>query len=314
MEPDPASLSPTAVPAGDLLTDIDVRPDPALPGRFTIELSPAWNIFYTFGGVTMATALRAAQRGLGRDDLVPLAANAVFCSPVGQGAVELDVRIIRDGRTAANVQVDTRQAGHTGTDMCLLATFGERHDTPLHYRGIEFPADVLPVEQCPTRPDPGEFSEARNPFPPVNFHQQNDWRPALAGFKWEEGWGSVGPQDARFASWFRLLKEPRLADGTIDPVSHCVPADMLGAAVGRGLGPVAQDMPFMVLSLEINLQFFAPTDSAWILQHVVSQHAGDGYAYGTTELWDEHRELVAMATQRARLRPFQANERLGPRT
>jgi len=301
------------VPTGHLLADIDVQADPSTRGRYTLDLSSAWNIFYTFGGVTMAAALRAAERELARDDLRPLSAHAVFCAPVAAGAIEIDVDVVRNGRSAANVCADLRQHGHDSTDLRLLATFGQQHDSNYQYVGIEFPSDVLPPELCPQRPDPAEMSEARSPFPPVNFHQQNDWRPALEGFSWEEHWGDREPRASRFASWFRLLDEPRLADGTLDPVSYCVPADMLGPAIGRRIGPLGQDQPFLILSLEINLQFFATTTSSWTLQHVVSQHAGNGYAYGTTELWDEARHLIGMATQRARLRPFSAGEQLGPR-
>jgi acyl-CoA thioesterase len=301
------------VPVGHLLDDIDVQPDGEVPGRYTIELSPAWNIFYTFGGVTMAAALRAAERGVDRDDLRPLSAHAVFCSPVGAGPVEIDVDVVRNGRSAANVCADLRQAGHDSTDLRLLATFGRQHASDYEYLGATFPTDVLPPELCPQRPDPAELSEARSPFPPVNFHQQNDWRPALEGFSWEEHWSDAEPRAARFASWFRLLDEPRLADGTIDPVSYCVPADMLGPAIGRRIGPLGQAQPFLIPSLDINLQFFAATTSEWTLQHVVSQHAGNGYAYGTTELWDEDHRLIGMATQRARLRPFTVGEHLGPR-
>ena len=35
-------------------------------------------------------------------------------------------------------------------------------------------------------------------------------------------------------------------------------------------------------------------------------------AYGTTEIWDIDRRLVAIATQRARLRPIVAGEAIGP--
>ena len=301
------------VPVGDLLADIDVQPDPATPGRYVLDLSPAWNIFYTFGGVTMAAALRAAERGVARDDLHPLNAHAVYCSPVAAGPIEIDVDVIRSGKSAANVSVDLRQRGHESSDLRMLATFGQLHDSPYEYRGVEFPADVLPPELCPQRPDPAEMSEARTPFPPVNFHQQNDWRPALEGFSWEENWGDREPREARFASWFRLLNEPRRADGSIDPISYCVPADMLGPAIGRRIGPLGAERPFLILSLDINLQFFATTSSEWTLQHVISHHAGNGYAYGVTELWDEERRLIALATQRARLRPFTVGEQLGPR-
>jgi len=306
----PAGATASDVPEGDLLRDLAMVEDPQRPGRFTLEFSPAWNIFYTFGGFTMAAALRAAQLHVDRPDLVPLTAHAVFCSPVGAGPVEIDVDVVRNGRTAANVQADLRQVGHEGADLRLLATFGQEHDTRVTYQGIEFPTGILPPDECPQRPDPAEFSSARPPFPPVNFHRQNDWRPAYEGFTWDETWGREGEHANEFACWFRLHREPRLPDGTIDPISYCVPADMLGPAINRGGRNEAE--PFLILSLEIDLQFFATTSSAWTLQRVVSQHAGHGYAFGTTELWDDQRRLLAFVTQRARLRPFAPGEALGP--
>lgn len=310
----PPGWVPDGAPLGNLLVDTDVRRVPGVPGRWAADLPPAWNVFYVFGGVTMATALRAAARELDRPDLRPLTAHAVYCSPIAAGPVEADVTVIRDGRSASNVRADLRQAGKDGVDLSLTATFGQVHDTHVAFEGIEFPSDVLPPEQCPSRPDPAEFSEARNPFPAINFHAQTDFRPAMAGFSWTGDWDVDGGREPRFASWLRLLEEPRLPDGTIDPISYCVPADMLGTALGRRMGPNGPDNPpFLILSLEIDLQLFATTDSPWILQHTVAQWAGQGYGYGTTELWDEHRRLVGFASQRARLRPFSAGEQLGPR-
>jgi acyl-CoA thioesterase len=295
----------------DLLADIDVQADPERAGRFTLDLSPAWNIFYTFGGVTMAAAMRAVERGLGRPDLQPLTAHALFCAPLGPGPIEIDVDVIRDGRTAAQVSVDMRRAGTSGTDFRMLCIYGQQHETPMAFRGVDFPGDVRPPEECPDRPDPGDLSEIQPTFPPVNFHRQTEWRPAMAGFRWDESLRSAEPLEPRFASWFHLKKEPRLPDGTLDPVSYCLPADTVGSAVARGLGPLGL-RPFLILSLEINLQFFGRTTSAWTLQNTEAQWAGDGYAFGTTELWDDQRQLIGFATQRARLRPFTLDERLGP--
>ena len=74
-------------------------------------------------------------------------------------------------------------------------------------------------------------------------------------------------------------------------------------AVGRRLGAWRPGRPtFLVLSLSITLDVVGPWRGEWLLQHVESQHAGDGYAVGTAELWNEDRTLVAVATQRARLR------------
>lgn len=304
------------VPDGNLLADIDVLADDRVGGRYSLDISPAWNVFYTFGGVTMAAAMRAAERELARDDLHPIAAHALFCSPVGAGPIEIDVEVIRDGRSASQVCADLRQprdeSDRGGPALRLLATFGEHVESNVTFQGIEFPNDVLDHDDAPSRPDPAEIVDDDNPFPRINFHHQTDWRPALRGFDWSNGWDEPG--EARTASWFRLLHEPRLPDGTIDPVSYCVPADVLGPAVGRRMGPMGpENRPFFVLSLEINLQFLATTESPWTLQHVVAQHAGDGYAFGTAELWDGDRRLIGFATQRAKLRPFTPGENLGPR-
>jgi len=112
------------------------------------------------------------------------------------------------------------------------------------------------------------------------------------------------PGPARSLSWHRLLKEPRRPDGTIDPVAYCAPADILGPAVFSRLGPLGPDNPpFLVLSLEINVQFVATTTSPWILQHCRVPQAAAGYAYAEVELWDPDRRLIAFATQRGHIRP-----------
>ena len=295
----------------DLLRDIDVQPVADVDARYELDIPPDWNVFYTFGGVTMAAALRAAERAIDRPDLTPLTAHAIYCAPIQAGAVEIDVDVMRNGRTAAQASVDLRQKGHEGVDVRLLTTFGQRFDSPLEYHGLEFPDDVLPPEAVAGRPSIDEIAmDEDNPFARINYHQQTEWRPALEGWDWTDGWREPG--DGRAASWFRLRKEPRLPDGRIDPVSLCVPADSVGSAVGRAVGHLLGGQPFLILSLEIDLQIFAETSSAWLLQNVTAQHAADSYAYGTTEIWDLDHRLIAIATQRARLRPIATGETVGP--
>jgi acyl-CoA thioesterase len=110
-----------------------------------------------------------------------------------------------------------------------------------------------------------------------------------------------------------LLKEPRLPDGTIDPVSYCAPADILGPALFTRLGPLGPDNPpFLVLSLEISVQFIATTTSPWILQHTRVPQVGDGYAISHVELWDADRRLIAIANQRGHIRPVSVDRFAAP--
>lgn len=287
---------------GDFLEDTDLQPDPSVSGRWGIEVSDAWNVFYTFGGLSMALALRGVERELDRPDLAPRSATAVFCAPVSPGWADVDVRVLRQGRTAAQATADLRQGDELA--LHLTAVYGDAQATPFEYTGAAFPEDVLRPDEVGDRPE----APADSPFPKLNLHEQNDWRPALPGFRWFAP-SPAGPP--RFASWYRLVNEPRRADGAWDPVALCMPGDMLGPAVGRPLGERA--VHALVLSLEISLYWFAPLTTTWVLQHVLVQRARDGYATGTTELWDEDEQLVGLAVQSARLRPFEMGEALGPR-
>jgi acyl-CoA thioesterase len=293
------ATDPPAMPAGDFLVDTDVQAHPDVPGRYTLDLSPAWNVFYTFGGMSMAVALRAVERELARDDFGPITATALYVQPVTDGPLEVDVRVLRNGRKAAQAVAELRNLHHDGPALHLTATFGASGPSPIDYVDAVFP-DVPGPDQCdppPPRPDD-------SPFKDLNFHQQTDWRPTSW---WDpETWTS---RPAETSCWTRFVKEPRLTDGTIDPISLPIPADMLGPAVGQRIGP----QPFFVLTLELSVHFFATSTSAWVLQHVVSPQAAGGYASGHVYLWDDDRRLLGFATQRALMRAVDPGERLGPK-
>lgn len=292
---------PTSVAAGDFARDTDVRPDERVAGRFHADLPEAWRVFYAFGGCTMAVALRAAQRALDRDDLHPVSATAVFVSPVPCGPMTIDTEVLRSGRSAAQATATLRpgDSGEGPVGVQLTAVYGARHDSHVDFVEATWPDDVVPIDETEEPPPPPEDSPFRN----INYHEQTIWRPAMRGmaFRSADEWA---PGPARSLSWYRLLVEPRLPDGTIDPVSYCAPADILGPAIFSRLGPLGPDNPpFLVLSLEISVQFVATTTSPWILQHTRVPQASDGYAYSQVELWDPDRRLLALATQRGHIRP-----------
>ncbi len=281
------------VAPGDLLRDTTLAPDPGHRGRYHGAIPEAWQVVYAFGGVSMTASLRAMQTHLGRPDLQLVTANAIFCAPVPCGPISVDVDVLRNGRGAAQVASNLFVPGTEGIALRTHGVFGRPHDTDLAFRDVEFPADVAMPDACePPPPRPAD-----DPWPEINFHQQTEWLPALPFDPEREG---PAPGGARFAAWTRLLVEPRLADGSYDLVSLGVPSDSIGPAIGQGLpGPRRQ---FMSLSLEIGIRFIRPPAGRWILQHMRCWHCGDGYATGPTELWDEHRNLLAIAQQTAHLR------------
>jgi len=281
---------------GDFARDSALRPDREVPGRWHGDISEAWKVQYAFGGMSMALGVRAIERELARDELALISAHSTYCSPISCAPVVADAQVLRQGRRAAQGVSELRNAGDEQVDLQTVATFGRLDDTHVDIDGPQFPDDAgCPDDwDVPERPDD-------HPFPEINFHAQTEFRPA----GWPD-WGEDWEADTGYASaWTRLVNEPRLDDGSIDPVAICVPADMIGPAVGMHLGPQTDDNPpFVVLTLEIDLQIFRPWTTSWILQQVAALRAGHGFAAGTLHLWDEHRQLVGFATQRAAMRHF----------
>ncbi|MCZ7534750.1 MAG: thioesterase family protein [Acidimicrobiia bacterium] len=280
--------------AADLLADTSLSADPAVSGRYHSAIPVAWQIRYAFGGVTMMTALRAAEAELGRPDLRPLTASALFCAPVPCGPVVTDATVLRNGRTAAQVASDLRVPGSDGVALRLQANFASDHGDMYDFTDVGFPDGVADPDAYDPPPPPPEDA----PFQ-VNYHDQTEWRFVTGNRPWDGGF-EAGP--ARALSWHRLLCEPRHDDGRYELSALCVPGDILGSAVGQALGPRAGH--FFVLSLEIAIRFVAPPVGPWILQDARADHSSGGYATGTSFLWDTDQRLVAIATQTAYLKPF----------
>ncbi len=278
----------------DLRADTTLTPDSERRGRYHADIPDGWKVVYVFGGVTMYAALRAMQEALGRPELRLVTANAIFVAPVPPGPVTIDVEVLRDGRTASQVAADLRVDGRLA--LRAHGVFGVAHDLDLGFLDVRFPEVPHPLDTSQPEPPPGE---ERGPFGPINFHDQTDWRPVSGFAPWDPDF-RAGP--ARMLVWTRLLHEPTLPDGSHDPLALAIHGDVIGPAVGQGLGPIGT--PFMVLSLEIGIRFVATPVTPWVLQEIEAWHVGDGYATGPARLWDEQGNLCAIATQTANLRLF----------
>ena len=289
------------IAAGDILRDTEPTPVPGIEGRYQGAIPEAWRIFYAFGGSTMAAALRAATAEVARDDLHLLSADATFCQAVPCGPVAMQVEVLRQGRTAAQALVrlwaldpeDGDPAGPAGNDLLITCVFGSRQPSAFEFVGARFP-EVPGPEECASR----EVDEG-SPFAAIPYHHQTEFRSTTGPFPVE---GDVPPGEPRAATWFRFHSTPRRADGTWEPTALALPGDILGTAVHAGVGSGSGYI--LVISLQISLQFVRDVRSDWLLQHTRAHVAGDGYASGTAELWDEERNLVAIATQCAKLQPL----------
>lgn len=287
---------------GDILRDTLPHPLAGIEGRYGAVIPEAWRIFYAFGGATMATALRAAAAEVARDDLHLISTDATFCQAVPCGPVAAQVEVLRNGRSAAQALVrlwaldpdDPDPAGPVGNDLVLTAVFGDRTEAPFSFVGAVAP-DVPGPEECSPRPE----LDADSPFARIPYHFQTEFRLTDRTI----GWGrEFPPGEPRASSWFRFRRPPLLPDGRWEPATLALPGDILGPAVHSAAGSEAGE--FLVISLQIGLQFVGDVRTEWVLQHTRAHVAGDGYATGTAELWDQDRRLVAIATQCAKIQPL----------
>jgi len=73
-------------------------------GRYSATISPSWNLALApQGGVVAAIAARAMEAELGTGQLLR-SFHGVFASPVPVGPVDVDVHVIRSGRSISQVQ------------------------------------------------------------------------------------------------------------------------------------------------------------------------------------------------------------------
>ena len=90
--------------------DDAIRLEPLGAGRYRGATSPAyWNMAGPFGGATAAIMLKAVldhpeRRGR------PVAQTVNFCAAVAEGAFEIEVRLVRDGRSTQHWLVEMLQA------------------------------------------------------------------------------------------------------------------------------------------------------------------------------------------------------------
>ena len=279
-----------------------LTPDPAHPGRYAVDVSPEWNCpTVPQGGIMAALAARAMQAELdgdaarrngdaggARDDGFRLRTlTTVFAAPVPAGPVEIDVTVLRRGRSMSQLRADVRTPG-AGIGHSSVAVFGRTR------AGFEFTDATMPEapppHECPSFRDAGieDFRPDRPEFP---FWDRVEGRPALGHAPWDD-WV---PTTSECATWFRFEAPPLRPDGSLDPLALVTLCDTMPGAVGERMGP---GTPWWLPpSTDLTVHVLAEARSEWLLAQYRAHHAGGGYASATVHLWDPAVGLVALGTQ-----------------
>lgn len=266
----------------------DVVVEAAGDGRYRAELPHSWDLFpLPQGGVVASFALRAAAAEVGEPAQLLRSATSVFAGQVAAGELEIEVAVLRRGRTATQVRSTVRNAG-AASGVTAVAVFGAARDQGPSFVDVA-PPPVPPPARCRSYRDP--LPPGVEPFDPVPFWTRVEGRAALGHAPWEEHEGATSD----VATWLRFDDPPQGEDGTLDPLAVMTLADRMPGAVSERLGHRGE--PWFAPSADLTVHLFAPLRTTWLLAHDRARWAGDGWASAETTLWDEERTLVGYATQ-----------------
>jgi acyl-CoA thioesterase len=270
---------------GTFAADVVVRA--AGRGRYGATLDHSWDLVpLPQGGIIVSFALRAANEEVA-DPSQPLrTCTSVFAGQVAAGELQIDVEVLRRGRSATQVLTTVRNPG-SPAGATTVAVFGATRPGPSF---VDVTAPTVPAAAgCPSYRDaPPAGIE---PFPPRPFWDQVEGRAARGHRPWDD----YQPTTAEVATWLRFDHPPRLPDGSLDPLGVITLADRMPGCVGERLGP--RQPAWFAPSADLTVHLFAPLRSEWILAHDRARWAHDGWASAESTLWDEDGTLVAYATQ-----------------
>ena len=264
-------------------------------GRYASDIDPLWNLRpLPQGGLVTAIAVRSMQEQLADPAQRLRTLHTAFAAQVASGPVEVDVEVLRRGRSMSHLRGEVRNEGAARGHL-TTAIFGATR-AGFDFTDLEPPADRPHPDGCPSFRDP--LPEGVEGFEPMPFWEQViEGRNVTGHPPWEE----YVPERAERVSWYRFDDPPRLDDGTIDPLSTIVLVDIMPGAVGEKVGRV--DRNWFAPSVDLTVHILGENTSPWLLAHNRARFAGDGYASADMALWDcgadcdEEPRLVAYATQ-----------------
>jgi acyl-CoA thioesterase len=264
-------------------------------GHYDADLDERWNLRpLPQGGIITAIAVRAMEEELAHDEQTPRTLHTTFAAQVAHGPLDVDVEILRSGRSMSHVRAEVRnhgaERGHLTT--CVFGAPRSGFD----FTDLRPPVDIARPDDCPSFRDPPPDGEPV--FPPMPFWDELvEGRTALGHAPWDD----YVPDRAERAMWYRFDETPRLDDGRLDPLALIVLADSMPGAVGEKVG--RSERSWFAPSVDLAMHFLNDCRSSWVLAHNRARFAGDGYASADMALWDCGEDgggaprLVAYATQ-----------------
>jgi acyl-CoA thioesterase len=269
-------------------TAVEVRGD--ADGAYRAHIDEEWNCpVVPHGGLVTAAVVRAMIAELAEPAQSLRSVTTVFAAQVTAGPIDIDVTVLRRGRSISQLSATARTPG-AGAGHATVAVFGAPR------AGFQF-TDTAP----PVVPPPHECPSFRDPPPPeVNFAQDvhmNFWehlegRPASGHPPWE----SYLPTTSERAAWYRFDEPPMLDDGRLDPLAVVTMCDTMPGAVSERMG--RRDQGYLPPSCDLTVHVLDDGYTEWVLAVNRARYAGGGYASTEMEIWDANcAHLLAYGTQ-----------------
>lgn len=139
--------------------------EPAGDGRYSAVLDHSWDLVpLPQGGVVASIGLRAGQAEVADPAQELRTCTTVFAGQVTAGPLDVEVAMLRRGRSATQVQVSVANPG-ARAGSTTLAVFGAPRRGPSFVDAL--PPAVPPPADCPSYrdpPPPGVEAFERRPF------------------------------------------------------------------------------------------------------------------------------------------------------
>lgn len=247
-------------------------------GRWTGELMEGWDIFgITNGGYVMAMTTRAMEAESGGRTLISATGN--FVNPATPGRVDLDVQVLKEGRSLSTVRTTVSR---DGKDLVHVTGVYEDAGRPKHQ------GDVV-LGSPPEMPGPSECVLAvpaeDAPIPPP-FTGMVEMRAVPEDLE-SIGVGSGGPIRSR--GWLRLKDGESFDAHAVVMAADAFPPAIFFSDLGVGWTP----------TVDLTVQVREPDPTGWLACQFTTRFVTDGLLEEDGEIWDQSGSLIALSRQLA---------------